>query len=195
MKNAIIGFAFNYTNEDIAPFLSSLDRTGFKGDLILYINNKSSITGGKYGYNLILNNFEKDHKYSILKQKVLKTLLHFFYKYVRKTRSLKSLKIVKGSNTFSNNMLSYFYVNYYLATIRFILYYNFLLSNRYDNVFFSDISDVVFQEDIFKYVVPNKIMAFEEKKDVVLEQDEFNKDWVIQCCGEKAFLKISKNNI
>ncbi len=195
MKNAIIGFAFNYSNEDIAPFLNSLNRTGFKGDLILYINNKSSIAGGNYGYNLILNNFEKDHKYSILKQKILKTVLHFFYKYVRNNHSIKSLKIVKGSNTFSTNMLSYFYVNYYLATIRFILYYNFLLRNRYDNVFFSDVSDVFFQDDIFKYAVPNKIMAFEEKKEVLLEQDEFNKNWVIECCGEKAFLTMSKKNI
>ena len=196
MKNAIIGFAFNYSNEQIAPFLQSLNRTGFTGDLILYINNKSRIEhNASYKYNFVLINFEKEHKGSILKHKLLKIYGGAFYNLFHKPRSLKAQEVIKISEPFSEDMLSYFYVNYYLATMRFILYYNLLLSNKYDHVFFSDVSDVLFQQDIFKSVSPSKILAFEEKKEVSVGQDEWNKDWVIESCGLDAFNAISDKNI
>jgi hypothetical protein len=196
MKNAIIGFAFNYSNEQIAPFLKSLNRTGFTGDLILYINNKSSIEhNDSYHYKFVLINFEKEHQTSILKHKLLKVFGGASYNFFHKPRLQKAREIVRNSQVFSEDMLSYFYVNYYLATMRFILYYNFLLSNKYQNIFFSDVSDVLFQDDIFNSVTRSKVLAFEEKKEVALEEDKWNSDWVIEACGADAFNAIRKKNI
>jgi hypothetical protein len=62
-------------------------------------------------------------------------------------------------------------------------------------VFFSDVSDVVFQDDIFKSVSLSKVLAFEEKKEVALEEDDWNSDWVIEACGADAFNAIRKKNI
>lgn len=196
MKNVIIGLAFNYSDKQIAPFLNSLNQTGFTGDLVLYINNKSSIAPkASYGYNVILKNFQKDHALLILKYRLLKLIpASFIKKYIRK-RSLAAADITGKSQAFPEDTLAFFYVNFYLATMRFILYYNFLLSNRYDNVFFSDVSDVVFQQDIFKSVTASKIMAFEEKKDISIAADEYNSKWVIECCGSEAFEKIKDKNI
>jgi hypothetical protein len=196
MKNAIIGFALNYSNQQIEPFLQSLNRTGFTGDLILYINNKSRIEhNASYRYNFVLINFEKKHKVSILKHKLLKIFSGISNNLIHKSRSQKAREIIKNSKRFSNDMLSYFYVNYYLATTRFILYYNFLHANQYDNVFFTDVSDVVFQDNIFKSVKQGKVIAFEEKKDVLIGDDEYNSQWVKDCCGPEAFDNIRMKNI
>lgn len=196
MKNAVIGFAFNYSNEQIGPFLNSLNQTGFTGDLILYINNKSTIEQKTFfKYNFILINFEKDQKQLILKHTLVKPFSKPVFKSVRKFKAVRAEEILDNSHPFSDDMLSWFYVNYYLATMRFVLYYNFLVSNKYDNVFFSDVSDVIFQADIFKAVVPTKIMAFEEKKDVTLGQEEYNRRWVIETTGHEALKKISSKNI
>jgi hypothetical protein len=196
MKNAVIGFAFNYSNEQIAPFLHSLNATGFSGDLILYINNKSTIKyNDSFSFRFKLINFEREHRQRILKHKILKFFLSRYYNSFHKSRSFKFVEIVDRDEAFSNDMLAYFYVNYYLATMRFILYYNFFKTNKYENIFFTDVSDVVFQDDIFKNVTPSKILAFEEKKEVCLGQDEWNKDWVIESCGEEAFEAITTKNI
>jgi hypothetical protein len=196
MSNAIIGVAFNYSYEQIAPFLNSLNQTGFTGDLVLYINNKSTIEQkASYKYKFILINFEKENKQLILKHKILKWILLPFSKFIRKSKLIVAKKVIEQSNSFSQDMLSWFYVNYYLATMRFVLYYHFLVTNKYANVFFSDVSDVIFQDDIFKAVVPSKIIASEEKKDVKLGQDEYNSHWVIETTGQEAFKKISSENI
>jgi len=196
MKNAVIGFAFNYSNEQIAPFLNSLNRSGFTGDLILYVNNKSRIEKtSSLKYNFVLINFEADHQALIIKHRVLKVLSKPFFKSVRKVKARNAESILQNEQPFTADFLSWCYVNYYLATIRFVLYYNFLVSNKYANVFFSDVSDVIFQSNIFDAVVPSKIMAFEEKKDVMLGQDEYNSQWVIETCGNEAFEKISSKNI
>ena len=196
MKNAIIGFAFNYSNEQIAPFLNSLNRTGFTGDLVLYINNKSTIEQkASYKYNCILLNFEEENKQLIFKHKILKWILLPFSKFIRKSKLIVAKQVIEQPNSFSQDMLSWFYVNYYLATMRFVLYYNLLVSNKYANVFFSDVSDVIFQADIFNAVIPSKIIAFEEKKTVTLGQDKYNSHWVIETTGQEALNKISSKNI
>ncbi|WP_394993606.1 hypothetical protein [Emticicia sp.] len=196
MRNVIIGTAYNYSKESMLPFLNSLEKTGFKGDLIFFINNSTEVIYDKYSFKLKLINFEKQNRWYIRFFKYLEYYTPLFIKdLIKFCITTLTLRRLKKGRSLPNWVFSKYYLDYYVATSRFMLYYSYLKQNEYDNVFLTDTRDVIFQEDIFKKIEANKVYAFEENGEIILEKENWNKQWIIAGYGNDVFEEIKQNNI
>ena len=145
-KNLIIGIVKGYDFETIAPFILSLRKTNFKGDLVLFtsgIDKKTNNLLQKYGVKLIP--FEKD------------------YHYIKSPNNHKLPK--KCSSEMSPNCSRY--VMYYLYLLK--------NKQKYSKIMLADVRDVIFQLNPFDFDFNKKLYFFLEerkmhKKDVIYIQ-------------------------
>ena len=196
-KEVIIGCAFNYCTEAVLPFLNSLQKSGFTGDLVLFINNKSNIEAGSYSFNLLLINpdveLKSANKSIIFLRKVLNKL--------GAGTVLKSIvfRLVKArlqkDRNFDPWLVSYFYSFYNLMTHRFFLYYYFLKQKRYTNVLFTDVTDVIFQKHPLAMTEGAGVHVFRENEAFVVGDIIHNSRWIKEGFGEPVFRKMQNEPI
>jgi len=167
-KNLILGTAEGYAFEDIALFLGSLKKTSFSGSVYFFVHGMNFIDRSvlrNYGINVI--------------------------PYRKKFPFLKGKVDIHAD--FCSNGFKKLYVEYY----RFIIYYFFLKSRfkefRDRTVLLTDIRDVVFQNDPFKYNYnTSKLYFFTENKDCPIQENSFNSSWIHSLYGSAVLSEIGK---
>jgi hypothetical protein len=96
-----------------------------------------------------------------------------------KDRHKKSmLRRLEKQQPLSVWQLAFAFHNCYLTVSRFFFYYNWLLQHSYEQVFFTDVNDVVFQENVFREQQQGVVQAFEECDRVKLGTDPNNSGWI-----------------
>lgn len=196
-KEAIVGCAFNYSTEAIMPFLNSLERSGFSGDLLLFVNNHSRITVTGYSYSVRLINPEVDFAPEIRRIKFLnriawKSKLHRLFTPIL-LRSV--LSHIRGNRNLSKWMVAYFYNGYNLMTSRFFLYYYYLHQNVYSRILFTDVTDVIFQGNPFVAINSNRVYAYSENPCFRIGINPNNREWILEGFGEEVLHKMSHQPI
>jgi hypothetical protein len=191
--NVILGAGFNYNDFRLYPFLKSLEQTGFKGSMVLFINDQTNISDLlQFKFNVEYINVDKELAFTGVVHKVLGKVmkgLGLRYWWIKQHRKAV-LACIKDKQPFSKWLLGFFYHNFYLATARFALYFDWLARYNCDNVFFTDVNDVIFQEDIFLRMNGSKVVAFEEYEGVKLGKDANNAGWIEAGYGEEVLDKI-----
>ena len=88
------------------------------------------------------------------------------------------------------------YNNIDITKLRWKLYFDYLeeRKNTYNQVFTTDIRDVVFQKDIFKYYENHKSFLGLAIEDNFLNQTT-NKQWIVNYVGEEIYRKIQNERI
>ena len=88
------------------------------------------------------------------------------------------------------------YKNIQTTKLRWKLYFEYLKErkNEYNLVFITDIRDVVFQKDIFKYYENHKSFLGLAIEDNFLNQTT-NKQWIVNYVGEEIYRKIQNERI
>ena len=197
MKEAIVGCAFNYNNENITPFLNSLERTGFDGDLILFVNEQSRISVADYSYQVLLINPDVDFAPEIRR-------VRLFNRFARKTKlhrlftpfvSGLVLSRLQNKSNLSRWMVAYIYAGYNLMTSRFFLYYYSLYHSVYSRVLFTDVSDVVFQGNPLMNISNEKVYAYSENTSFRIGSNPNNRGWIREGFGEEVLLKMADKPI
>lgn len=174
------------------------------------INNNLKIKNNFGTYNSI-NHIKKTEKKNIILGTIvkysLKTVATFFNSlihsnftncdvvmFVRKIRStlinyLKNIGVILIP-------ISEKYNNIQITKLRWKLYFEYLKErkNEYNLVFTTDIRDVVFQKDIFKYYENHKSFLGLAIEDNFLNQTT-NKQWIVDYVGEKIYRKIQNERI
>jgi hypothetical protein len=180
-KNAILGIAFNYTDLHLFPFLKSLEETGYKGELILFTNNKTSLASIlEYDCNIRYINVEKELSFIGPIHRTFGWIarsLHLQHWWVG-LHSRKIRSTLRKNQPLSKWLLGLFHHNFCLTAARFTYYYNWLIANDCRQCFFTDVTDVIFQGDIFQQADAQKVMVFEENASVMLGNEKNNKLWV-----------------
>ena len=150
-KNLILTIATNYSYNKLAPFVTTLKKINFTGDVILFYDNLSEKTAQE------------------LKNKDVKLI------------KFDSQKIQKKDA---------FLVNY-----RFNLFYDFLKKNikKYNLVFLTDVRDLIFQIDPFRFPNYGKINFFLE--DTKIKDSKSNCYTLTKSKGTDAFEKYKNNYI
>ena len=175
-RNLVIGVVRGYEFSQLWPFIHSLRRTGYKGDIVLVYNDLSLST------------------MTLLKAAGVK-LWHIYYhgvgaanswsfQWQRFVRLTKRLPGYAGAHFISKLILP-------LQTARFLHYYDYLIRHcyKYQHVLLTDIRDVFFQRDPF-VGFSDGLEAFQESGEVLLKDEEHNARWIVELFGPPGLAKV-----
>lgn len=168
-KNLIVGTITGYKFHVIEPFLTSLKRTGYDGDIAFFHARIGARTRARLVHaGVILVPFEEKFPY----------LDQCFARHIR-------WPVGKRLRTLS------------LFSLRHLLAYCFLseVADKYENVMLSDIRDVIFQKDPFDFSIGSKLCCFGEKEGAKLGEDAFNAQWIEGAFDKSALEKLSDRQI
>lgn len=169
-KNAILSTVRGYSYEQIKPFIESLRKTGFKGDLILFVS--------KIGY------FTKK---KLEKQGVNLVPFSLAYPYLNSDGFADYRRYLPEKYAFDISLIS----------ARPIMYYLYLLKHgeKYSHVALTDARDVIFQKNPFEFKFKKGLSFFLEDKGRTIGACEVNSRWVSEVFGEKVLADIKDRPI
>jgi hypothetical protein len=177
-RNLVLGAVCGYAFAELRPFVVSLKRTSFNGDLCLLYTNLSEET------------------LAALREHGVK-LVHFDYRgqgalnsWSRFWPQIRPLLALPVGNVLRRAVLDRI-LN--LAFVRYLHAQDFLQQNqgKYANVLLTDVRDVVFQDDPFRDPLPSDIVAFLETADMRFGVEPVNTNWVRENYGEPMVIKLS----
>ena len=187
-KNIIIGVAYGYDFEKIKPFIASLEKINFKGKILL-IANDNLLIPDRYRKLLDISLInEKGLRRSIALRAINKGLsLPYVRSMVKRT--------LNGVNQLSESIfLNAFIKVYHVVNARLAFYLKFLRKNEFDNVFLTDVRDVVFQADPFENFAGG-CNVFNENEYLSIAGCKWNSSWIREGYGEAELLKIGEKEI
>lgn len=192
-RNVIIGIAFNYTGLELLPFLESLEKTGYKEDLLLFTNNKTSRAATpEYGFNMRCIDVEEELSYTAPIHRALRMIAGWL-RLERWWVDLHSKRIIRTllrKQPFSRWLIGLFYYNFHITAARWAFYYNWVIANDFRQCFFTDVVDVIFQDNIFQRTNTQSVMVFEENGSVRLGTEPVNKGWMEASFGVDGWNEI-----
>ncbi|KPK97175.1 MAG: hypothetical protein AMJ95_10540 [Omnitrophica WOR_2 bacterium SM23_72] len=148
----------------LAPFIISLKKTGFKGDICFFVNKVGVID------RLFLR---------LAGVKVIK---------------IDRAKVLKEVSAEIATDLSFSFGNSSIQAFRYLAQYSFLskLSGQYSHVLLVDLRDVVFQKDPFDFDL-KPLSLFYEHKSTTIEGDSSNSAWIKRLFGQEVLNEIGSN--
>lgn len=187
-KNLIMGVAYGYEFEKIRPFVASLKEINFKGAVVIVADDNMVIPAVYCDCLDIRVVNEKGLRRSVLLRAVNKGLsfpyLRFFVK-----------KALGGINKVNENaFLDAFISVYHVVNARIAFYYKYLKDNKFDNVFLTDVRDVVFQADPFDNFLGG-CNVFNENETITIADCQWNSSWIREGYGEKQLSDIADKEI
>ena len=177
-KGLILGVVSDYTLKNILPFIKSLEKTTFEGDLCLFI---PKISKEKNQQKLQYQNF-----YKILRAHGA-ILIEFEDKYPYITKFAEPTNLLpKKPHTRMARVSS-----------RFVMYYLFLshFKSVYSRVLLTDVRDVFFQKDPFEFNFNSGLYCFLEDKRMLISTCKYNSKWMKNAFGKKVLKEIGKKYI
>lgn len=188
MKNLIMGVAYGYEFEKIRPFIISLKDINFKGTIVIVADDNMVIPAVYQDCLDIRIINEKGLRRSVLLRAINKTLslpyIRFFVK--------KALGAVSRVN--EDAFLNAFIETYHVVNARIAFYYKYLKTNRFDNIFITDVRDVVFQADPFDEFIGG-CNVFNENEFVKISDCQWNSSWIKEGYGEGELRNIGAKEI
>lgn len=183
-----MGVAYGYEFEKIRPFVASLKNISFKGTIVIVADDNMIIPASYLDSLDIRLVNEKKLKRTVLAKAVNKGFslpyLRFFVK-----KALASINKVH-QDAFLNSFMNI----YHVVNARFAFYYKYLKNNQFDNVFLTDVRDVVFQADPFENFTGG-CNVFNENELVDIQSCQWNSSWIKEGYGDEELRNIGDKEI
>jgi len=181
--NLVLGAVRGYSFEQLRPFVISLKRTKFHGDLVLLWNNLSPETlAALRDHGVILVPFEYHARGP------LNFWSHFW-------PIIRLVEIFPISNPRRHAIYKRI-LN--LTFVRYVHVLDFLEDNcnRYERILLTDVRDVVFQDDPFRDPLPGEITAFLESPKMKYGAEPlYNDPWMCQNYSKMKLRQLSGQRI
>jgi hypothetical protein len=179
MKNVILGQAYNYDFEQLAPFVVSLRRTAFSGDVVLFVNRISEDCRRRLAdHGVQIREFHyRGHE--------VRNSAYVAWPWVRWVHRLPVPFALKKA-------ILRPVVN--VPWVRMILYFDFLAetAGRYGNVLLTDVRDVVFQADPFVPGTAPGLRAVLEDESMRIGTSNANIDWITDLFGPAVLARLAE---
>jgi hypothetical protein len=179
MTNLILGQAYNYTFEQLAPFVISLRQTGYTGDVVLFVNRVDEETKRQLrAHEIQLREFH-------YRGPEVRNSAYVVWPYLRWLRHLPVPFALKKA-------ILRPIVN--VPWVRMILYYDFLTNtrSRYQQVMLTDVRDVIFQVDPFARDSRPGLRAFLEDESMRLGNSQANIQWITDLFGKDTLARLAE---
>lgn len=167
-ENIILTSGSGYRFHHLRPFLDTLFKTTYDGEVAFFISDTDQAT------------LQKLRKYPI-------KLIPFTYDYPYLSTYQDVTKHIPTAIDFVPHP----------KTIRYIMYLAYLkaFKEQYRNVMLTDIRDVIFQKNPFDFAINDKIYSFLEDKTQQIKDNYFNTLWIKEAFGQEALSRIGDNYI
>lgn len=180
--NLVLGAVCGYTFAELQPFVVSLKRTSFSGDLCLLHSNLSSETQAAlraHGVELVAFNYRGPGA------------LNSWSRFWPQIRPLLGLPVGDLIRRFVLCRI----LN--LALVRYLHALDFLRKHRgkYASVLLTDVRDVIFQDDPFRDPLPGDIVAFLETTNLRIGVESLNTGWLQENYGEAMTARLNGRRI
>jgi hypothetical protein len=198
-ETLVMGAAIGFNESQIAPFLISLRKAGYQGDVALLVDpacvRQFSASPIFSGVRLIKAAQWIPYRFDLIKkrphlmkhwrrfQSVLWVLMRAVQKLPLPTALKQGLRMRIGNLVFPPSEARYF------------RYYRFLLSHEYTRVLITDVRDVLFQQDPFLQLPIKGLAVSMEDRRLLLADETHNSNWVRLAYGQKMLDGIGHNRI
>jgi hypothetical protein len=200
-RNLILGLAEGLTWAQLRPFVESLNRTSFSGDVHLFVGRTDDETMSAlraegvilHPYRLL--RYERDgqiyHAYALPFRRFRSSRLTPFYPSV-----IRALCRVQSNELMGRARLAAPISIPHVA--RYFRFYRFLADNAnstYENVMVSDVYDVFFQRDPFAFEIGDDVHAFLEDHRQTIASERYHRDWFRIAYDEKTLRELGDKPI
>jgi len=181
MKDVVLGMAENYTESQLDPFVGSLRRTGFDGDIVLFTHAGNREIGSPWS---------RTHQVQFI-ELPWKRRLAAPCRWLFALRRQISAKMCNRDEFLSQCWLQD------ITNGRYALYYDFLLANsgRYRHILLSDVRDVVFQTSPFQRALPADLCLFAEHDSCTIGTSGATARWLQRFFGEKTLRELQDKQV
>lgn len=193
MKNLIIGLVSGYDFAALRPFFDTLSATGYAGDVLLFHDRTSAETLEelkKRGVKLI--GFKQRYPRHPLHDRKLNGEGKIGTGLSIIQRTLQMLPSSESSITALGRRL------YHVVNIRFLLTNELLQQGKlaeYGRIMLTDVRDVVFQRDPFRFDDGGEVTSFWEHPRFTMETDKNYRDWITKAFGKEFAQKHFKDRL
>ena len=179
-RPVILGIAKGYGVKDLSPFILSLKKTGYTGDICLFIDG------------MLPETLEFLYQHNV---RFLPLPARYFTQTRRYLIRLAVNLVPKKFQPAARIELSRYYLH--LIDVRWPCYLDFLQKTRgvYSHVMFTDVKDVVFQRSPFDFEWKSPFCSFYEPPDIFIGNDGPTYGWLKKGFGESEARKLSKERI
>ena len=184
----IIGLALGYDYEMIQPFILSLLKHRYDGEVVIIADERLQIPREVSAQMKVRVIVEPRFNRTNLKRAYIKFLSFPVW------RQLISLYLRLLWKISENLFLNQFISLYQCQTGRYGFYYRFLKQHHYDKIFFTDIRDVIFQADPFEGF-DDTLVVFHESPSITIKQEEHNSRWIREGFGHEVFSRLADQKI
>jgi hypothetical protein len=181
-NNLVLGAVRGYTFEQLRPFVVSLKRTSFKGELVLLWNHLSPATLAalqEHGAKLVHFEYRGSGTLNSWSR---------FWPQVR-----KALRLPLGESfrrSIYGKILNLAFVRY-LHALKFLEAH----CGEYQNVLLTDVRDVIFQDDPFRDSLAGDVVAFLEAPHMKFGDEPMNDGWIRDNYGEGTSSRLAGKRI
>ena len=173
----VLGIVRHYKVEKIAPFVLSLRRSGYTGDIVFFVDD------------IPLETIEFFDQQGVNMQSLPP---RYFVQTRRYLLRVAALLAPAKDRQRAKIELSRYYLH--LNDARWPCYYEFLIRTRglYSHVLFSDIKDVVFQKSPFDFDWKAPICSSIQAPDVLIRDEEKTRGWITEGFGEAESRRLDE---
>ncbi len=195
-KNLILGAALGYSYDQIFPFIKTLNKTTFSGDVCLIVGKNLSTVERykllKLGITLLNTKNFLPFLSNSLQRKRFSRKLSFFHSNFNRI-----ISNIPDNNFQENLKVLYLKTFHHIALSRYSYYYQFLSNqhNTYSKILLTDVRDVIFQDNPFSFPFENSLLCFLEDEKETIGSQSGNANWIRTAFGEKELAKIAQCRI
>ncbi len=181
-RDLVIGAVRGYCFEQLRPFVVSLKRTSFNGDLVLLWNSLDAVTLcelERHGVKLV----HFDYRGS--------GALNSWSRFWPQLRPVLRLPVgITVRVSIYKKILN-------LAFVRYLHMLDFIEAKlgRYRNMLLTDVRDVIFQDDPFRDHLPGTILAFLESPHMCYGSEPMNTGWLLENYGPETSAALQGQRI
>jgi hypothetical protein len=181
-NNLVLGAVRDYTFEQLRPFVVSLKRTSFKGELVLLWNHLSPATLAalqEHGAKLVYFEYRGSGT------------LNSWSRFWPQVRPVVRLPLGESFRRSIYGKILNLPVVRYLHALKFLEAH----CGEYLNILLTDVRDVIFQDDPFRDSLAGDVVAFLEAPHMKFGDESMNDGWIRDNYGEATSSRLAGKRI
>lgn len=196
MTTVILGAAVGYAPEQVAPFLSSLRKTGYEGDVALIVERAHMAAFRRHplmaGVRLLPTSQWIPWRFAFLKENAHVRRWLWYPVQAVLWWAMRALRVLPVSPRRRLQLQGALGQHLYAPTeSRFLRYLDFVLDNPCERILLTDVRDVLFQSDPFASLPISGLAISMEVPDYTVGTEKWNSSRVRLIFGDAVLRKVA----
>jgi hypothetical protein len=199
-EKVVMGSAIGLEAAEVAPFLRSVRKCGYTGDVVLFVDrrlarNLQRETRATHGVKLVVVRSALPVSFRRMRRSWIMTRLWAAFQIPAWTilRLLDRVPLPEGSRLRVQTAIAQLVCTPMEA--RFLHFRSYLDLHFYDRILMSDVRDVLFQSDPFRNLPPDGLGISVETRRYQVGTESLNAGWIAMAYGPDVLARIGANPV